>query len=69
MNVILKLGAKIEECKKHLFYNEGYSYSEAHEYTKMIFEESGLSFGLFTDVPKDDLIKAINYLHDNIIAK
>lgn len=69
MSLFFKLGAKIEECQKHLFYNQGYSFEDAREYTKMIFEETGLKFGLFSDVPKSDLIDAINYLHDNIIAK
>ena len=52
MDLFLKLGQKIEECKKHVF-NQGYSYDEADSYVKLVFKETGLKFGLFDYVEKD----------------
>ena len=66
MNLFIKLGQKIEECKKHLF-NNGSTYNEADEFVKSTFEETGLQFGVFDYVEKEELKKAIEYLHINII--
>ena len=66
MNLFLKLGQKIEECKKHVF-NQGYSYDEADNYVKLVFEETGLKFGLFDYVEKDEIKNAIKYLDKNIL--
>ena len=66
MNLFLKLGQKIEECKKHVF-NQGYSYNEADNYVKLVFEETGLKFGLFDYVEKDEIKNAIKYLDKNIL--
>ena len=41
MDLFLKLGQKIEECKKHVF-NQGYSYDESDSYVRLVFEETGL---------------------------
>ena len=51
MKLFLKLGEKINECKRHVF-NQGYSYDEAHNYVKLVFEETGLKFGVFDYVTK-----------------
>ena len=66
MNLFLKLGQKIEECKKHVF-NQGYSYNEADNYVKLVFEETGLKFGLFDYVEKDEIENAIKHLDKNIL--
>jgi len=67
MSTFIKLGEKIEECKKHLFYNHNLTYDESHEYVKSTFEETGLKFGLFTYVDKEQIKQAIKYLQKNII--
>ena len=66
MKVFLKLAAKIDECKRHLF-NQGYSYDEARNYVKLVFEETGLKFGLFDYVEKKEIENVIEYLNDNIL--
>ena len=66
MKLFLKLGAKIDECKRHVF-NQGYSYDEAHNYVKIVFEETGLKFGAFDYVEKEEIEKAIKYLNNNIL--
>ena len=68
MKLFLKLGEKINECKRHVF-NQGYSYEEAHNYVKEVFEETGLKFGVFDYVPKEEIENAIKYLNDNILKK
>ena len=68
MKLFLKLGQKIEECRKHVF-NQGYSYYEADNYVKLVFEETGLKFGLFDYVEKDEIENAINHLDKNILNK
>ena len=68
MKLFLKLGQKIEECRKHVF-NQGYSYDEADNYVKLVFEETGLKFGLFDYVEKDEIENAINHLDKNILNK
>ena len=52
MKLFLKLGEKIDECRRHIF-NQGYSYEEAHNYVKLVFEETGLKFGVFDRVEKE----------------
>ena len=66
MDLFLKLGQKIEECKKHVF-NQGYSYDEADSYVKLVFKETGLKFGLFDYVEKDEIENAIKHLDKNIL--
>ena len=66
MDLFLKLGQKIEECRKHVF-NQGYSYNEADNYVKLVLEETGLKFGLFDYVEKDEIENAINHLDKNIL--
>jgi len=66
MKLFLKLGQKIEECRKHVF-NQGYSYNEADNYVKLVLEETGLKFGLFDYVEKDEIENAINHLDKNIL--
>ena len=66
MKIFLKLGQKIEECRKHVF-NLGYSYDEADNYVKLVFEETGLKFGLFDYVEKEDIENAIKHLNNNIL--
>jgi len=68
MKLFLKLGEKINECKRHVF-NQGYSYDEAHNYVKLVFEETGLKFGVFDYVTKEEIENAIEYLNNNIIKK
>jgi len=68
MKLFFKLGEKIDECKRHVF-NQGYNYNEAHDYVKLVFEETGLKFGVFDRVEKEEIEKAINYLNDNILKK
>ena len=67
MKLVLKLGEKINECKRHLFLNQGYSYEEAHNYVKLVFEETGLKFGVFDYVAKEEIENAIKHLNDNIL--
>ncbi len=66
--LLLKLGEKIEECKKHVF-NQGYNYVEADKYVKLVFEETGLKFGLFDYVGEDEIKKAIKYLDNSILLQ
>ena len=66
MKYILKLGQKIEECQRHLF-NQGYSYEDARNYVKMVYEETGLRFGLFDSVDKEEIENAIKHLHNSIL--
>tara|TARA_R110000751_G_scaffold174947_2_gene281215 strand:- start:178 stop:381 length:204 start_codon:yes stop_codon:yes gene_type:complete len=66
MKILIKLGQKIEECRKHIF-NQDYSYDEADKYVKLVFEETGLKFGVFDDIEKSDIIDAINYLDKEIL--
>ena len=68
MKLFLELGEKIDECKRHVF-NQGYSYEEAHNYVKLVFEETDLKFGVFDYVGKEEIEKAIEYLNDNILKK
>jgi hypothetical protein len=68
MNLFIKLGQKIEECKKHLF-NLGFDYESSDQYVRMIFEETGLRFGVFDSVEKEDLEQVIEYLHTKIITE
>lgn len=63
-----KLGQKIEECRKHLF-NRGYNYQEADSYVRLIFEETGLKFGLFDYVEVKEIKSAIEYLNNNILKQ
>ena len=67
MNMFLKLGQKIEECIEHVF-NQGFNYEDANDYVKLVFEETGLTFGFFDYVEKSEIQKAIDYL-DNTILK
>ena len=66
MKLFLKLGQKIDECREHLF-NQGYSYEEVDEYVKLVFEETGLKFGLFDYVETEEIKNAIEYLNNNIL--
>jgi len=66
MKMFLKLGQKIEECRKHVF-NQDYSYDEADKYVKLVFEETGLKFGLWDDVEKSEIQEAINHLDKEIL--
>lgn len=66
MKIFLKLGQKIEECKKHVF-NQGYNYEEASNYVKLVFEETGLKFGLFDYIEKEEIENAIKHLNNNIL--
>ena len=66
MKNILKLGQKIEECQRHLF-NQGYSYEDARNYVKMMFEETGLRLNMFDNIDKKEIENAIEYLHNNIL--
>ena len=66
MKLFLKLGEKIDECGRHLF-NQGYSYEEAHNYVKLVFEETGLKFGVFDRVEKEEIENAIKHLNNNIL--
>lgn len=66
MKLFLKLGQKIDECRRHVF-NQGYSYDEADKYVKLVFEETGLKFGLFDYVEKEEIKNAIEYLDNNIL--
>ena len=66
-NLFITLAQKTEECRKHLF-NKGFSYKDADEYTKIIFEETGLKFGIFDFVEKEEIINAINYLDKKILS-
>ena len=66
MNLFIRLGQKIEECKKHLFY-QGFTFQEANDFVKITFEETGLKFGIFDYVEKEELKKVINYLHKQIL--
>ena len=42
MKLFLKLGQKIEECRKHVF-NQGYSYDEADNYVKPVSSKTSLT--------------------------
>lgn len=66
MNYLLKLGQTIENCKKHLF-NEGYSYDEAQEFVKMCFADTGFSYGIFDQIPTEEIQNVIDLLNDTII--
>ena len=66
MNLFLKLGQKITECKKHLFY-QGYSLQEADNFVRITFEETGLKFGVFDYVEKEELKNAIKHLQSEIL--
>ena len=66
MKVFLKLGAKIDECKRHVF-NQGYRYDEAHNYVKLVFEETGLKFGVFDYVEKEEIENVIEHLSNKIL--
>jgi hypothetical protein len=68
MKVFLKLGAKIDECKRHVF-NQGYSYGEAHNYVKLVFEETGLKFGVFDYVEKEEIENVIEHLSNKILKQ
>ena len=57
IKVFLKVGAKIDECKRHLF-NQGYSYDDDRNYVKLVFEKTGLKFGLFDYVEKEEIKNA-----------
>jgi len=67
MNLFVKLGQKVEECKKHVF-NQGYSYEDASNYVDMVLEGTGLKFGFFDYVEKSDINNAIEYLNKEILA-
>ena len=67
MKLFLKLGEKINECKRHVFLNWGYSYEDAHNYVKLVFEETGLKFGVFDRVEKEEIENAIKHLNNNIL--
>jgi hypothetical protein len=67
MNLFAKLGQKIEECKRHVF-NQGYSYEDASNYVDMVLEGTGLQFGMFDYVEKNDLRDAIEHLNIEILA-
>jgi hypothetical protein len=64
MKLFLKLGEKIDECRRYVF-NQGYSYEEAHNYVKLVFEETGLKFGVFDRVEKEEIENAIKHLNNN----
>jgi hypothetical protein len=66
MNMFLKLGQKIEECIEHVF-NQGFNYEDANDYVKLVFEETGLIFGVFDYVEKSEIQGAINYLDKKIL--
>jgi len=66
MKLFLELAAKIDECKRHVF-NQGYSYDEAHNYVKLVFEETGFKFGAFDYVEKEKIKNVIKYLNNNIL--
>ena len=68
MKILIKLGQKIEECKKYVF-NQGYTYDEACDFVQLVFKETGLNFpiGVFDDIEKSDIIDAINHLDKEIL--
>jgi len=67
MREFMRLAEKIEECKRHLF-AQGYAFSDADDYVKLVFEETGLRFGLFTDVDVEQIRQAIVYLNEKILT-
>ena len=67
MDPILKLGDKMNECKKHL-HNQGYTYGEADEMTKIIFNETEMKhYGVFDVIPRNVIKESIAYLDKEIL--
>ena len=68
MKVLVRLGQKIEECKKCLF-NQGYTYDESSDFVQLVFEETGLGFpiGVFDEIEKSVIEDAINHLDATIL--
>jgi hypothetical protein len=67
MNAILKLGSKMDECKRHLC-NHGYTYDEADQMTKMTFDETEMkNYGVFDSIPRNVINDAINHLDKELL--
>jgi hypothetical protein len=66
MNLLLKLGETIENCKKHLF-NQGYSYEDASQFVELCFNETKFNYNVFDEIPKEKIKDVINYLNKTII--
>ena len=66
-NYFLRLGAKIDECRRYLLH-QGYDYKSADEYVRLVFEETGLKFGLFDYVSTKKIQEAIIHLDKEILG-
>lgn len=64
MGLIQELGQRIEKYQKMLF-NMGYSYDDAVQMVRIVFEESGLKFMNFFELDKEDLKKSIIHLDNS----
>lgn len=66
MKVLIKLGQKIEDCKRHML-DQGYNFGEADEFVKLVLEEIGLNWGLFDDIEISEINNAIMHLDREIL--
>ena len=60
MKLVLKLGELMETLKRSLF-EQGFTYDEADDMCRIIFEETGLKFEGFMQLDKEDLRSAITH--------
>jgi len=66
MKNVMKLAAILEACRKSLF-NQGFTFSEADEMTRLTFCETGLIWNEFFELDKEEILSAISHMEENIL--